>query len=658
MEQRVSVAVPAPLFQSLDYLTAGHSLAPGCRVRVPLGRRKVIGIVTSAPRNVSPDGLRCRDVLECLDADPLLPAELMWLCMWTADYYHHPIGEVFAAALPAPLREGRPRRGKPRGLPVTAREPSRPTLNREQASALAGLESAAGKFSISLLEGVTGSGKTEVYLRRVEAVLDAGLQALVLTPEIGLTPQLVERFQSRFGDRVATFHSGLTERARADAWMAGRDNRAGVLIGTRSAIFVPLPALGLIVIDEEHDPSFKQQEGLRYSARDLAAVRAKKAGIPLILGSATPSLETLHNLRTGRYQGFRLQTRAAGQATLPTVRLIDVRRQPLTHGLSDDLLETAGRHLDAGGQALIFVNRRGYAPALLCHDCGWILPCAQCDARMTLHRARHRLICHHCGNQAHLPLRCESCGGASLIPIGEGTERLEDALRQRFEGLRIERVDSESMSKRGALERVLADTRAGKVRILVGTQMLAKGHDLAGISLVGVVATDQALCSGDFRATERLGQLLTQVSGRAGRGDRAGEVLVQTHQPDHPHLQQLLREGYRSVADSLLEQRRRADLPPFSHLALLRADALDAALPLAFLKRVAVMFADSGIELMGPVPAPMERRAGRTRAQLLLRSRSRQRLHQALQARVSQMVSLPGARKLRWSVDVDPVDLF
>lgn len=658
MEQRVSVAVPAPLFQSLDYLTGGRDLAPGCRVRVPLGRRNVVGIVTSPARMVRPDGLRCREVLECLDAAPLVPADLIWLCAWAADYYHHPIGEVFATALPGPLRKGRARRGKPQSMPVTARDRLRPALNHEQEVALAGLEGAAGGFRVSLIEGVTGSGKTELYLRRVEAALEAGLQALVLTPEIGLTPQLVERFQARFGDRVATFHSGLTERVRADAWMAGLEQRVGVLIGTRSAVFAPLPALGLIVIDEEHDSSFKQQEGLRYSARDLAAVRAKKAGVPLILGSATPSLETLNNLRKGRYRGFRLHTRAAARAILPTVRLIDVRKQTLTQGLSDELLQTTGRHLDVGGQALIFVNRRGYAPALLCHDCGWMLPCDRCDARMTLHRARHLLVCHHCGNQSCVPLRCESCGGASLIPVGEGTERLEDALRQRFEGLRIERVDSDSMSNVGALERVLADTRAGAVRVLVGTQMLAKGHDLAGITLVGVVATDQALYSGDFRAMERMGQLLTQVSGRAGRGDRAGEVLVQTHQPDHPLLQQLLREGYRSLAESLLDQRRRADLPPFSHLAMLRADALDPDLPLAFLRRVAVQFADCGVELMGPVPAPMQRRAGRTRAQLLLRSRSRQRLHEALRARIPLLASMPGARKLRWSVDVDPVDLF
>ncbi|MGQ0620934.1 MAG: primosomal protein N' [Panacagrimonas sp.] len=659
MEQRVSVAVPAPLFYALDYLAAGLDIRPGCRVRVPLGRREVIGIAVGTIRAVESDGLRCREILACLDPAPLLPAELLGLCRWAAEYYHHPIGEVLATALPTALRQARPRRSRAKSRRTAPARPdqARPGLTPEQAAALAGLQAVPPGFSVSLIEGVTGSGKTEVYLREVERVLAAGHQALVLAPEIGLTPQLVERFVDRFGAIVGTFHSGLTERARADAWLTARSGECRILIGTRSAAFVPMPELGLIVIDEEHDASYKQQEGLRYSARDLAIIRAQRASIPVILGSATPSTETLHNLRRGRYHGFALNSRVASRS-LPRIELIDVRGQTLEHGLSAAMLDATGRHLDAGGQVLMFVNRRGYAPALLCHDCGFVVPCPHCDARMTLHRARQRLICHHCGNQARVPLRCGQCQGTELMPVGEGTERLEQVLRARFENLRIERVDSDSVSRVGELDRLLADTRDGHIRILIGTQMLTKGHDFAGLTLVGVVAADQALFSGDFRALERLGQLLTQVAGRAGRGAQPGEMLVQTHAPDHPQLRKLLHDGYRAFADDLLEQRRAGALPPFAHLALLRADALDADAPLAFLRGVARALAGTGVEVLGPVPAPMERRASRIRAQLLLRSRSRSRLQSVLAEWVPRLGTIAGARRVRWSVDVDPADLF
>jgi primosomal protein N' (replication factor Y) len=512
-------------------------------------------------------------------------------------------------------------------------------------------------FSVSLIEGVTGSGKTELYLREVERFLGERRQALVLTPEIGLTPQLLQRFHARFGPVVAAFHSGLTEAARADAWEAVCSGRCRVLIGTRSAVFVPLPELGLIVIDEEHDASFKQQDGLRYSARDLAIVRAQQAGVPLILGSATPSTETLHNADRGRYHRFCLNARVAARP-MPRVSLIDVRRQALDHGLSAEMLEAVQRHLDAGGQVLLFVNRSGFAPALLCHDCGDVAACPHCDARLTLHRSPQRLICHHCGHQARVPSRCAQCEGLDLVPVGAGTERLEQVLRSRFEGLRIERIDSDRVARAGELERLLAEVREGQIRILVGTQMLAKGHDFASLTLVGVVAADQALFSADYRAMERFGQLLTQVAGRAGRGAQPGEVLVQTHMPQHPQLQKLLREGYRAYAEDLLEQRRAAGLPPFAYLALLRADALDPEAPMAFLRKAAQSLADRGIEVLGPTPAPMERRAARTRAQLLLRSAQRKPLQEVLAQAVPRLGALPGARRVRWSIDVDPLDLY
>ena len=660
-EQRLKVAVPAPLPEALDYAPGPFSgLLPGMRVQVPLGRRQVIGVVLRAPHWVEgDDGLRCRPVGTCLDDVPLVPEDILDLCRWAASYYHHPIGEVLAAALPAALRKpppAKPRASRPR-KPDTATHatpPHEPTP--EQAAALAQLAEGSG-FQVSLLEGVTGSGKTEVYLHRVQAALDAGRQALVLTPEIGLTPQLEARFRERFGAAVSVFHSGLTEKARGEAWQASREGRCRVLVGTRSAVFTPLPQLGLIVIDEEHDASFKQQDGFRYSARDVAIVRAQRAGVPVILGSATPSLESLHNVSRGRYRHLQLAARP-GQRQLPKVRLLDLRGVPLRDGMSPELVDAIGRHLERGGQALLFMNRRGYAPALLCHDCGWLAPCPHCDARMTLHRTRGRLLCHHCGSEARVPLRCGQCGGPELIPVGQGTERIEDGLRRHFPDIRVERIDSDRTGRVGELERLLHQIRDREIQVLVGTQMLAKGHDFDGLTLVGVIDADQALYSTDFRAIERMAQLLTQVAGRAGRGAVAGEVLVQTHQPDHPQLQCWLREGYSGLSKRLLEERRDMGFPPATHLVLLRADALDAGAAMRFLQQVASELGAAAVEALGPIPAPMERKANRYRAQLLLRSAERAALQGCLAQLVPRIGSIPGSRRVRWSIDVDPIDLY
>ncbi len=661
-EHRAKVAVPAPFFFALDYLIEGQAIAPGTRVQVPLGRRQVVGIVLDLC--TTNDELRCRPITAVLGEGVPLPSDLMRLCTWAADYYCYPVGEVFAAALPAGLRKlrkagARPaREAKEKSKPETFVAVSARAPTPEQSKVLRELAEQGPGFAVNLLEGVTGSGKTEVYLHRVQAALDAGGQALVLTPEIGLTPQLVERFRARFGPKVGVFHSGLSERVRLQTWLAALEGRCSVVIGTRSAVFVPLPRLGLIVIDEEHDASLKQQEGFRYSARDVAIVRAQNAGIPVILGSATPSLESLHNVERGRYRPLRLDARA-GRAQMPCARLIDLRGAKLQDGLSAALIETATRHLEAGGQALFFVNRRGYSPALLCHDCGWLAPCPHCDARLTLHRARGRLVCHHCGSDARIPLRCGQCAGTDLVPVGQGTERVEDGLRGLYPGLRVERIDSDRTSRAGELDRLLADIHSRDIRVLVGTQMLAKGHDFDGLTLVGVIDADQALYSSDFRAMERLGQLLTQVTGRAGRGSMPGEVVVQTHQPEHPQLQRWLRDGYAGLSRELLEERRVVGLPPFAHLAVLRADALDAGAALEFLRRVANQVPRTGaIDTLGPVPATMERRANRIRAQLLLRSQDRKALRQTLTELVPRLSGLPGGRRVRWSVDVDPIDLY
>ncbi|AXQ31490.1 primosomal protein N' [Solimonas sp. K1W22B-7] len=724
----VAVAVPVPLYKTFDYLVPARMrgrLQPGMRLKVPFGRRQLVGVALEAPREAGADTEGYRHVEELLDEEALLSREVLGLARWAADYYRHPPGEVMSALLPGPLRRGQPaqlpedpglrltrsgaaalgelpsrkknlrkllqtlgpgplpRSALPRGpalalalesgwietVPATALPfalaETPPELTPEQAAALAGLQAARG-FDVALLQGVTGSGKTELYLRRVAEVLERGGQALVLAPEIGLTPQLVERLVQRFGEGVAAFHSGMSEAERGKSWLRARSGAARVVVGTRSAVFLPFIRLELIVIDEEHDPSYKQQEGFRYSARDVAVLRAQRLGIPLILGSATPALESLHNAGAGRYRRIELSARV-GRGAPPQVQALDLRGQLLQHGLSEPLLGKVQQHLDAGGQALLFINRRGYAPMLVCHDCGWMAACQHCDARMTLHRGRRRLVCHHCGAQQPTPSRCGGCGGSKLLPVGEGTERIEDALRNRFPMVRTERFDSDRLARKGELEKLLADIRSGDIRILVGTQILAKGHDFPGLSLVGIVSADQALYGADFRAVERMGQLVTQVAGRAGRsagieGDSAptAEVLLQTHEPQHPALLRLITGGYPALAELLLAEREAAGLPPYSHLALLRAESMDAELPLRFLAAARELLAPHAADVMlsDPVPALMERRGGYVRAQLLLQSTSRAALQKVLAAGVTRLDGLPDARKVRWSVDVDPADLF
>ncbi len=715
----VTISVPVPLHRCFDYQVPEGlpaPLRPGQRVRVPFGRQQLVGVVLHPPRELSGEPGDYRPLAELLDTEPLLPPELLGLCEWAAGYYQHPLGEVLAAAMPGSFKKGAPavadvpqslfltaaghaalaslparQRAQraalesllPGPLPLAAiaaamrrrlfdegwieqrAEPARaqpprtqaPTLTEEQNAALRALRDGEG-FAVSLLQGVTGSGKTELYLQRIEDQLALGRQVLVLAPEIGLTPQLLARFRERLGDGVVGYHSGLGDREREQSWLAARDGRARVVVGTRSAVLVPFARLGLIVVDEEHDASYKQQDGFRYNARDVAIVRAQRLGAPVILGTATPALETLHNANNGRYRHVRLHRRVHDGAP-PTVRILDVRNQPLRDGLSPQLLGAVQRCLDQDGQALLFINRRGYAPVLLCHSCAWSAPCTECDAHMTLHRARGLLVCHHCGAQQPIPRVCPSCGGKELVAMGQGTERIEQALANRFPRHRVERFDSDRIGSPAALARLLDDIRARRIHILVGTQILAKGHDFPGLSLVGIVSADQALYGADFRAIERMGQLVTQVAGRAGRDGSAGEVWLQTHEPEHPLLRTLVEQGYDALSSALLREREGAGLPPFSHLVLLRAEAREQGVALRFLTAAGALFADTaGVIVTDAIPSSMERRAGYARAQLLLQSASRAALHRALAAAVPRMSGLPEARGVRWSVDVDPADLF
>ncbi len=532
-----------------------------------------------------------------------------------------------------------------------------PTPNVEQQAAVDALAASTG-FTPLLLDGVTGSGKTEVYLQAISDCLARGRQALVLVPEIGLTPQTLARFRARLGVPVHALHSGLNDGERARVWAAAWRGEARVIVGTRSAVFTPLPDAGLIVVDEEHDGSYKQQVGIRYHARDFALVRGKALDIPVVLGSATPSLESLHNARSGRYLHLRLTARA-GVAQPPSVRVLDVRKRPLQAGLSPELLAAIRAALDAGGQVLVFKNRRGYAPVLLCHDCGWSAQCRRCDAAMTVHAGGRRLQCHHCGARQAAPNACPDCGGLALQPQGIGTERLEEVLSGIFDDVPVLRVDRGSTQRRDALAALLGEL-GERPGILVGTQMLAKGHDLPNLTLVAVVGIDEGLFSADFRAGEKLAQLLVQVAGRAGRAARRGEVVLQTHHPEHPLLQTLIAGGYHAFAEAELAQREAAEFPPFAHLALLRAEAQHAEPPQAFLQasKAALRDADAQLVLQGPLPAPMPKRAGYQRAQLLLSSPRRGALHAAIERALPAIHASPDARKVRWSLDVDPIDLY
>jgi primosomal protein N' (replication factor Y) len=536
-----------------------------------------------------------------------------------------------------------------------------PALNPAQQEAVSAVCQALGTYKTFLLDGVTGSGKTEVYLRIVEAVLGQGRQALVLVPEIGLTPQLLKRFESRLPGPLAVLHSALMDQERLQAWLMARDGTATVVIGTRSAVFTPLKALGVIIVDEEHDLSFKQQEGFRYHARDLAIVRAHQTGVPVLLGSATPSLESLYNVQCGRYHSLRLPQRV-GSAVQPSIEILDVCRQPLEEGgLSASLLGRMRVHLERAGQVLLFLNRRGFSPTLICHDCGWLSQCQRCDARMTLHLHCQRLICHHCGAERPMLTVCPACGSADVRAIGCGTERLEQVLKRTFPEFGIARIDRDSTRRKGSLQAMLEDVQQGKRRILIGTQMLAKGHHFPEVTLVGIVDGDHGLFGSDFRASERLAQLILQVAGRAGRAEKPGTVVIQTHHPDHPLLQTLVSEGYSAFATAALSERQQADLPPFSWQALLRAEATVAAAPYTFLQEALALGTDlvaGDVELLGPVPAPMERRAGRFRAQLLVQSQRRQALHHLLDRWLEPLERLKSARRVRWSLDVDPQDLL
>ncbi len=524
-------------------------------------------------------------------------------------------------------------------------------------AAIAATQAARTGFHAYLLHGVTGSGKTEVYLQLIATELAAGRQTLLLVPEIGLTPQLVRRLHERFGEQLAVLHSAVTERERFDAWRRAYRGEARLVVGTRSAVFAPLPAAGLIIVDEEHDASFKQQRGFRYSARDLAVVRAQRLNVPVVLGSATPSLETFNNAMQGRYEKLSLPRRI-GSAGVPRVRVVDLNRHASRQALSTPLVAALDQHLTAGNQALLFLNRRGFAPALFCPECKTTEQCERCDARMTVHAKSAALRCHHCGAQRPLDFTCRTCG-SQRIAVGAGTQRVGDELAGLFPRARIARLDRDSTSRKGALDAVLNDVEAGNVEILIGTQMLTKGHDFPRVTLVGVLNADQGLFGTDPRSHERLAQTILQVAGRAGRAERPGEVVIQTHYPDHPLLKCLLDGDYTTFATLALAERREAHWPPFAHLAVWQAEATRREAAFAFLEQVrsVAVAKPTAVSVLGPAPLAMERKDGRYRAQLLFRSTERAPLHRLVERTLLAVRSSSAARRARWSIDIDPLEV-
>ena len=741
------VVIDAPLRSPFDYLPppglAPAAVALGARVRVPVGKRETIGVVVDYADQPSVSAAALKSVHQVLDTAALLDPGLMQLLRWTADYYHHPLGEVIAAALPRALRDGAPAaaqielwcataaglealaldtaRRAPKqqallallaaspagvtGEAITARlarwreaaralrsrgwidrfevgaaaraqpaapsgdrapgpdtpgpgaGPPAPALSEAQITAVARIDATAGEYAAWVLQGATGSGKTEVYLQCAARTLARGGGVLVLVPEIGLTPQLVQRFRERLDVQIAVLHSGLSDAERLAAWRAARSGQARAVLGTRSAVFAPLPGLGLIVVDEEHDSSYKQHDGgCRYSARDLAVVRAQQNHIPVVLGSATPAFETLQNLIGGRYRGLALPRRD-DQALAPRLALVDLRAHTVRQGLSVPVIDAIRRHLSASGQVLVFINRRGYAPTLLCTACGWIAPCHACDARLTVHRASGQLRCHHCGAAEALPERCLRCG-FEVKPVGQGTERVEETLRELFPAEPLIRLDRDTASRPAELDAIVSSVLSGGARILVGTQMVTKGHHFPGISLVVVLNADQGLFSTDFRAAERLAQTIVQVAGRAGRERNRGEVLIQTEYPEHPLLQSLLSGGYEGFAATALLERAAARWPPFGRLAVLRASTRSSGGALQFLAAARQASpAARDVRLLGPVAASMARRADRYHAQLLIESADRGPLHRFIDDWLPQVETLARTHRVRYALDVDPIDI-
>ena len=652
--QITEVAIPVPLHNTFDYLCK-EKVVIGSRVKVPFGSKKVTGIVLSHKDKSSFSKLK--EVEEVIDHEALLSKEILEFLTWSANYYHHPIGEVLSNAIPKNLRNGKPALLKKPSEAHVKVSSTDIQLTTEQSFAINEVLKSSSEFNGFLLHGVTGSGKTEVYLNITERLLKTGKQVLVLVPEIGLTPQMISRFKERIEGQVVAVHSQLNDTQKQDAYLLAKNGDAKVILGTRSAIFTPIPNLGLVIVDEEHDNSFKQQSNFRYSARDLSFMRAKFANVPLILGTATPSLETLKNVIEKKLARLTLTSRP-GEAIMPSIDLIDMRSQP-SEPLSKPLIARIKHYLSESRQVMLFINRRGYAPIYYCTECGWQSECTSCDSRLVYHRSINRLKCHHCGLEKSPESSCPSCSSKELKILGYGTERLEENLESFFPSAEVIRIDRDTTRKKKAFATHLKKINSGEPCIIIGTQMLAKGHDFSNLAFVGILDVDVGLMSTDFRATEHLAQLLVQVSGRCGRGKYKGEVNIQTRYPNHPIFNFVKDSRYTEYAKTLLLERKDTKLPPFAHQALICANAKNKILAENFLTEVAQLINSieiESVEIWGPVPGVIERKSDYYYFNLYLQSEDRGQLRRLIQTFYQHVETIRVSSSVRWFVDIDPVE--
>lgn len=724
MSKLIKVGLPVHINELFDYLLTDIIPPLGARVVVPFGKRTLVGVVLDFADESQLPVAKLKTVLSCLDREALISSIDIKLVFWASNYYHEPIGIVVSNLFPVYLRannnidavannyymiddaSGVKRLKKSpqqdnlyafisqfqqgvshwqllyngyKDSSINALlqkkhikkvsflkdyrgnkcKPSAITLNVEQNTAIAAID-AVQNHQVFLLEGITGSGKTQVYLEVIAKVLAAGKQALVMLPEIGLTPQILQCFKARFDVNIVALHSKLSEVARFAAWMQVVSGEARLVIGTRLSVFTPIPDLGIIIIDEEHDASFKQQTGFRYSARDLAIVKAKMSDVRVVLGTATPSLESYYNAEKERYSRLKLLNRAGG-ANLPKVSLVDMRNKKLAHGLSPAVITAIGRHLAQDCQVLLFLNRRGYSPVVLCHSCGWSAKCPRCETNYTYHKGRNMLYCHSCEAQKQALKRCVDCDSEEILQVGLGTERLEEGLLELFPDTLITRVDRDMVSRKVGVGELLQSAYTGKSQILVGTQMLAKGHHLPKLTLVAIIDADGALYSSDFRAIERLMQTIVQVAGRSGRAEIAGEVLIQTHFPDNHFLQCVVSSGYPSFIQSALAERAKSSMPPYAALALLTVEALELKVALDFLAEIrskSDSFIFAGVQMLGPMTAAIPKRSGKYRAQILIHGVNKATLQGFLKLMMTVVYKSKDIRKVRWALDVDPMEVL
>ncbi len=659
------VALDVPLRGLFDYIVTTEGPVPqeGMRVRVSFGGRVKIGFIAACSEQSAVPAHKLKPLTAILDETPCISADILRLCRWAADYYHAPLGAVLAGALPTRLRQGH-------ALPETKADMAMEVielvrlqghdLNQEQQTAVEQIVAALGQFKAFVLDGITGSGKTEVYLQAIAKALEQRLQVLVLVPEIGLTPQMIARFTDRFAVPITLLHSRLTEKQRLHNWLLAAEGKAQIVIGTRSSVWAVMPRLGLIIVDEAHDGSYKQQDGVHYSARDVAVQRAYQNNIPVVLGSATHSLETLYNVAENRFTTLFLRERA-GAAQLGRFKVLDIRNERLQEGLSTRLIKEIAARMEKGEQSLLFLNRRGFSPILICHHCGWVAPCPHCDSYMTLHLSPQRLHCHHCNTVRDKPTQCLNCLGDVLMPVGLGTERIEAVLKKAFPNTEVLRIDKDTTRKKGSMEAYLEAIHDERYLILIGTQMLAKGHHFSNVTLVAIIDADSGLFSSEFRATEHLAQLIVQVAGRSGRAEKSGEIWIQTRHPEHPLLTTLLAKGYHDFAEGVLTERKQAQLPPYTYMAIIRVRGSKPAPLQALLTAAKLSLSvdnNEAVRCLGPAPSPMEKRDKVYHYQLLLWSYQRAKLHQALAQLTHFLSTAKNARAVRWSVDVDPYDTF